>query len=232
MDKLVIFGAALLAVAAVGCKPSAGPSAVTGIVMVNGHRFVDLGLPSGLLWADANIGASQTTDDGDLFSWGEIKTKPDHSWTAYTLHDADTDGVTKYNGKDRLLTLSAADDAATAAWDAPCRIPTHGEFAELRDSANCKWTWSECVTAGGAKVKGYEVVSRHNGNRIFLPASGYADANEWYNRGTTGDYWSSTLNPVDDDFNWAYSFSFSADYCSWCNNCRSDALSIRPVAAR
>lgn len=42
---------------------------------INGHKFVDLGLPSGLLWADRNVGADSPYDYGDFFAWGETKTK-------------------------------------------------------------------------------------------------------------------------------------------------------------
>ena len=35
------------------------------------HEYVDLGLPSGTLWATCNIGASSPEDCGDYFAWGE-----------------------------------------------------------------------------------------------------------------------------------------------------------------
>ena len=37
----------------------------------NGHDYVDLGLPSGTLWATCNIGASKPEDFGNYFAWGE-----------------------------------------------------------------------------------------------------------------------------------------------------------------
>ena len=33
------------------------------------HEYVDLGLPSGTLWATCNVGASKPEDYGDYFSW-------------------------------------------------------------------------------------------------------------------------------------------------------------------
>lgn len=32
--------------------------------VINGHKFIDLGLPSGLLWADCNVGAASPEDSG------------------------------------------------------------------------------------------------------------------------------------------------------------------------
>ena len=37
----------------------------------NGHAYVDLGLPSGTLWATMNVGANSETDTGLYFAWGE-----------------------------------------------------------------------------------------------------------------------------------------------------------------
>lgn len=38
---------------------------------INGHEYVDLGLPSGTLWATCNVGASKPEDCGKCFSWNE-----------------------------------------------------------------------------------------------------------------------------------------------------------------
>ena len=59
---------ALMAVAALmaSCsgKPAAGDE--SGVTVINGHRFVDLQLPSGMLWAETNVGAEEATDFGGL----------------------------------------------------------------------------------------------------------------------------------------------------------------------
>jgi hypothetical protein len=39
-------------------------------VMFNGYDYVDLGLPSGNLWATCNIGAENPEDAGLYFAWG------------------------------------------------------------------------------------------------------------------------------------------------------------------
>ena len=51
--------------------------------MIDGHEYVDLGLPSGTLWATCNVGASKPEEYGDYFAWGETKPKDDYSWETY-----------------------------------------------------------------------------------------------------------------------------------------------------
>ena len=53
---------------------------------INGYEWVDLGLPSGTLWAKCNLGAENETDAGDYFAWGETETKKDYKlyrWSKY-----------------------------------------------------------------------------------------------------------------------------------------------------
>ena len=37
------------------------------------YELIDLGLPSGTLWMDRNIGASSPEDAGLYFAWGETQ---------------------------------------------------------------------------------------------------------------------------------------------------------------
>ena len=39
---------------------------------INGHEYIDLGLPSGFKWATCNVGASSPEDYGGYYAWGEI----------------------------------------------------------------------------------------------------------------------------------------------------------------
>lgn len=163
-----------------GEKPT--PPAYT---LINGHKFVDLGLPSGLLWAETNVGASSATDAGDYFAWGETEPKTNYSWDTYKW------GVTptKYNDTDGKTVLDAEDDVATVKWGAPCRMPSYSELEELYD--NCHML----------SKSDYNGVSGHlftgpNGNTIFLPASGGIDNETYYNRGEYGYYWSRSI-PID-----------------------------------
>ena len=99
------------------------------------HGYVDLGLPSGLLWATCNEGADSPEEYGGYFAWGETETKDTYSWNNYA-HGAEN-ALTKYctlsshgnNGfTDNLTTLDSGDDAATVLWGADWRIPTKAEW--------------------------------------------------------------------------------------------------------
>jgi hypothetical protein len=174
--------------------------------LINGYRFVDLGLPSGLLWAETNVGATCSPEDGYYFAWGETDTitKSEYNWLTYKFADIDgwqnLDGFLKYNASDNKTTLDKEDDAAYVNWGSPCRMPTKEEFAELRDSSNCTWTWISMLTPSGSSIKGHKVTSVRNGNSIFLPASGYHYYEDYYKKdqlyvyGIGGRYWSSSLN--------------------------------------
>ncbi len=173
----------------------------TDIIVINGHKFVDLGLPSGLLWAETNIGAESATDYGNYFAWGETEPKVDYSWSTYKFNlsesdDYNEDDIYKYNNNDELTILEAEDDAATTNWGASCRMPTSAECEELNNEENCTWTWKWETTSTGDIRYGYEVKSTKNGKSIFLPASGFYKGEnrdeidcEWH-----GCYWSRSLN--------------------------------------
>ena len=125
----------------------------------NGHQYVDLGLPSGLLWATCNVGADSPSDCGDYFAWGETTPK-----NSYTSENCLTSGkiLSDISGDGRY-------DAARATWGGDWRMPTKADFQELRD--HCVWTWT---TRDGCD--GYLVTGAKNGNSIFLPAGGYKDS--------------------------------------------------------
>lgn len=128
-----------------------------GVYVINGHKFVDLGLPSGLLWAECNIGASEPEEAGYSYRWGEVEVYTLNAW--YKFYDGNSDTFTKYTKKDAKTTLEPEDDAATVLWGKNCRIPTKKEFEEL--IKNCKWEFAD--EWGDATVTG------PNGNHIFLP---------------------------------------------------------------
>lgn len=136
--------------------------------------LVDLGLPSGLLWADRNLGANSPYAQGALYAWGETATKEKYNEDTYDMdkfrkkYDADA--------SDGDLTLQPEDDAATVKWGKGFRMPTMNEFKELLNK--CVWTWS----SGGYTVTG------PNGKTIFFPATYYNDFDKYYE----ADYWSST----------------------------------------
>lgn len=163
---------------------------------IDGTLWVDLGLPSGLLWASCNVGAQSPEERGDYFAWGETAPKEIYSWETYiygTLLQ-----LTKYNSNpshghngytDTLTILEPCDDAATANMGAPARTPTILEWIELVE--NTTHIWVENSVNG---TNGIRFIST-NGNSIFLPATGYIS--QW---GGPNDslgrcmYWSASLD--------------------------------------
>lgn len=160
----------------------------------NGHEYVDLGLPSGTLWATCNIGATSPEKYGNYYAWGETEPKKDYSWNTYKYgtynDDYDYSKLTKYNGIDGLTTLEADDDAATTNWGDAWRTPTSAEWEELCYECEWKWTDNYKATTG---VAGYFVIG-NNGNSIFFPAASKRDNEDLSDVGNWCCYWSSSLN--------------------------------------
>ena len=134
------------------------------------HEYVNLGLPSGLLWATANVGAKRPEDCGSYFAWGETSPKSIYDWSSYKYANGSETAMTKYcnstsyGNVDYKGVLDEEDDAATINWGKPWRTPTLKEVQELINY--CSWM---LTTQNG--VSGYKVTGA-NGNSIFLPAGG------------------------------------------------------------
>ena len=148
---------------------------------------VDLALPSGVLWADKNIGASTPYEDGLYFSWGNvIGHTGDDGYDFGTANDgpyASTPGA-ELTGN---IPTNTTYDAARHNMGAPWRMPTVGEFQELNANCDSEWTDEDGVA-------GRRFTSRINGNSIFFPAAGSRNGTGLYNRGTGGYYWSASLD--------------------------------------
>jgi len=155
--------------------------------------YVDLGLPSGTLWASCNIGASKPEEFGDYFAWGETQgRKGVFTTTTYQYYQ---NGAYIDIGSDICGTEY---DAATAAWGSDWRMPTKEQAKEL--FANCTVTSS---TVNG--VKGYLFTSNINGNTIFLPGNGWCNERGYISNSLgRGWYWLGT--GVTSNENTAYSF--------------------------
>ena len=196
--------------------------------IINGHKFVDLGLPSGLLWAETNIGAETAADDGNYYAWGE--TAPHtytYNWRSYK-YGSSYSNLSKYNSSDSKTVLDKDDDAAYVNWGSSCRMPTRKEFSELLNSDNCTWTWTSQTTSSGSSIEGYKVISKTNGSSIFLPASGDRYDYDLQNHGSCGYYWSSTLNSSFSSR--AYHLDFGSSYPTWGSYDRYCGGTVRPVA--
>ena len=177
---------------------------------IDGHEYVDLGLPSGLLWATCNVGAETPEEYGDYFAWGETSTKAEY-----------TEANSLTNGKEMGdISGNVQYDAATANWGGDWRMPTKSEYNELLNNCTCTWTAQN-------GVKGYKVTSNVNGNYIFLPAAGIRLMSSLGDAGNNGYYWSST--PVASNSYFAFYLSFNNGYHGMYNNRRYSGRSVRPV---
>ena len=166
-------------------------------IAVCGHEYVDLGLPSGLLWATYNVGATKSTEVGDYFAWGETTPKNRYNWDNYRWCTVDPTGAfdkfTKYNQIDSMTVLDREDDAATANWGDAWRMPTIKESDELVNG--CTWDWTKDFQ--GTKVAGMVGTSKTNGNVIFLPMSHSFNGDSIIiDDVDDGFFWSSTLSTV------------------------------------
>ena len=191
------------------------------------HVYVDLGLPSGTLWATCNVGAIFPEDYGDYFAWGETQPKEDFSymWSTYqhcygsynTLTKYCTNASYGYNGfTDSQTTLLPEDDVATANWGTDWRMPTDEEWGEL--FYNTPYTWTTQYGIYGI------LFTASNGNSLFLPAAGYQGGSFLVPGGSDGYYWSSSLyseNP-------SRAMFFDFNYGTGDDN-RAFGLSVRPV---
>lgn len=135
-------------------------------------KSVDLGLPSGTLWGDRNLGSKSPSDFGNLYAWGEIKTKGDYSRYTYVEQLKPGDKLAGYK-----------QDAATAELGDEWVMPTEFQFKEL--ISECRWIWKKVDGHNG-----YEIIGK-NGNKIFLPASGWSSDTAFQYRNQYGYYWTS-----------------------------------------
>jgi hypothetical protein len=198
----------------------------------NGHEWVNLGLPSGLLWAVCNVGANTSEDYGFYFAWGEITTRgaygsaEEYKWCELFSENL-TERLTKYNTigsygiVDNKTVLDLSDDAAHTNWGGSWRMPSPEEWNELQN--NCTWTFTR-----QNDVTGYKVTSIKNGNSIFLPAAGYKNNNSIFQDKRRGLYWSSSICESDPRNAWFLFFDASTIGC-YGKFERWSGITVRPV---
>ena len=208
-----------------GDNPGGGSNTTT--------EWVDLGLPSGLLWAKCNLGAKAPEEHGDYYAWGETQTKDVYRWNTYRYCTADLTSIyeilytlTKYNyidtlgATDTLTVLEAMDDAASANLGGGARTPTKEDWEELIANTTSEWT-----TVNG--VNGRKMTAS-NGNSIFLPAAGSIFRTDLTGVNNFGLYWASTLGSNRPSRAWGFYFQHAIQGMD-CENERSHGQSIRPV---
>ena len=166
-------------------------------IVVNGEKFlhkpesaertpVDMGLPSGTLWAAGNIGAELSWETGLYFAWGET--------TGYTGEQV-TSGMRAFNeasytGSAISADLTLVQDAAHVNLGGNWRMPTKAEYQELLDNCNVVWT----ANYSGTGVAGRVFTSKVNGNSLFFPAAGRCDDSSVSSVGSYGYYMSASWN--------------------------------------
>ena len=190
------------------------------------YNLIDLGLPSGTLWMDRNVGASSPEDAGLYFAWGETtgytadevgKTKQ-FSWDDYRFES----NTVKYNRNDRMVSLRVTDDAANHYTNGKCKMPTKEQLQELIDGTTSTWT-----SQNG--VNGRLFTSKTNGNSIFVPAAGNGYDGSLDDVGSYGYLWSSSL--YEGYANSAWLLGFSSGYVGIGGGNRCNGLSVRGVYA-
>ena len=175
---------------------------------------IDLGLPSGTMWASCNVGATNPEDYGGYFAWGETEEKEyyDNNSYKYYRYGSFLDIGSDISGTEY--------DVAHMEWGGDWHMPSRDDFIELRQNCTSEW-----MTLNG--VNGCKYTSKVNGNSIFLPAAGTRQNGSISNEGKEGHYWSSTQNPYDSDQ--AYDPYFRSVGAYWGTSLRSIGKSVRPV---
>ena len=196
-----------------------------------GHEYVEIG---GLKWATMNIGASQPSDYGLYFQWGDTQGytaeqvgsgegQKYFGWADYKYGNGTSSpgatGMTKYNATDGKTVLEASDDAAVANWGGAWRMPTTAEFQALGAAVNTAWTQVN-------NVYGILCTDKTDSSKtLFFPAAGTGGV---VYVGKYGSYWSSSLCAYNRQY--AYYLYFGSDYVFWNNNTtRYFGFAVRPV---
>ena len=179
---------------------------------VNGHEWVDLGLPSGTRWATCNVGATTPSQGGGLYAWGETATK-----TTYMPENGKT------YGKDiNDISGNATYDVATAKWGKGWRMPTKAEFDELLEYCDYKYEKLDGRW-------GHRFTHRLNGRSIFLPSTGHKErGSEHIYPNVCGNYWSSTPYK-NEQMSGAHDYHFGAALGEMGQGERSSGFGVRPV---
>lgn len=144
---------------------------------------VDLGLPSGNLWSSCNIGAKSVKEYGYYYAWGETDTKQEYSLVSYIHYDNQWQNYINIGNN----ISESSYDIVSIIWGNGWHMPNEADFLELIE--HCNWEWIKYENS----VWGYKIEGK-NGNKIFLPATGYYQDSELIGIENQGCYWSSSLS--------------------------------------
>jgi hypothetical protein len=213
------------------------------------HEYVDLGLPSGTLWATENI--KDSNGNQLYFAWGETQgytsgqvgtdkyfsssgEHADYKYSTWEFHpelgwEDPIVTYTKYNGTDGKTVLDATDDAATVNWSSDWKMPTKAQFEELL--TNTEYEWTEVNGIQGGKFT--STVNGYTDKFLFFPAVGWANTghansslSDYY-----GFYWSASLYEGSGGTGVARNIKFGNNGCTLHYMTRHTGLTVRPVRA-
>ena len=198
------------------------------------QAYVDLGLPSGTLWATMNVGAKKPEEFGDYFAWGETTGynggKETFSWSNYKYCNGSEKTLTKYctstsyGTVDNKKELEPMDDAATAIWGEAWKMPSYDQYNEL---INSDYTKVERTTLNG--ITGTKITSKINMKSIFFPAAGFRYDKTFDHEDGYIYYWSSSMAGG----NSAFYFGFHSNiYFGIWSLSRDNGMPIRPVRVK
>lgn len=171
-------------------RPNDYEGGVTATPPMDEIVFVDLGLPSGTLWAERNIGANTPDACGIYYSWGEVEQKSGYYEHTYTKPHISNIASTEYDVVSTLIGGKA-------------KLPSYTHFNEL--IKECKWEWTD-----NNNVSGYSIIGT-NGNKIFLPAAGRYLSSVLEYKDQYGYYWAAEVYPGKSS-KCAYGLSFGRGY--------------------
>lgn len=196
--------------AVITCTAQDGTDATASCVVYSNttdYEYVDLGLPSGTVWATTNVGGNHPEEISSLYAWGETTTKDDDTWATYKYAKGDGNRLTKYctdaaygdNGfVDNKTVLDPEDDTATALWGSEWCLPTVAQWQELIDNCECKILKSY---VNKTKWK-YVLTSKINGNRIILPPE--KTRGDWSDIDWVGYFWTKELDSTTNQAKYFY----------------------------
>lgn len=199
---------------------------------VNSMEFVDLGLPSGLKWANMNLGATSETDYGDYYMWGSTKpnTADECNWTNAPFNNGDSNYDEEYFTSHKSEWLDDKDnlkseyDAAYKATNGMARMPTKDDFQELLENTENEWV----TNFNGTGVNGRKFTSRTDTSKyIFIPAAGNCLDGSVYYVGNYGYIWSSSLSTFYPSYAW--NLGFGSSNCLMGSYSRYNGRSVRGV---
>ena len=199
---------------------------------------------NGPYWAECNVGATQATDPGLYFWWGDTigykqvgkkwqssdDSETDFSFTTGNCptYGLDSAALVSQNWTDSSGKLLPEHDAAAVHLGPSWRMPTSTEFSALSSTANCD---REYVTVGGILCARFTGKGDYAGRSIVLPLSGYVGATTLNSKGTLGYYYTSNRKDGRSDLALLLELKSAANAYNNTSGDRSNGRSVRPIFA-